>query len=262
MKIARFSWRDQIRWGVVQGEMLYALEGSLWQDMRPGPALCPVSEVRLLAPLEPTNKVIGCGLTFRRMWERYQFHNGPQHRDGPAIFMKQPTTNIGPLDPIVYPEVAEQVIYEAEVGVVLGRKAKNVSADKALEYVGGYTCVNDVTANAMKTTELPIVSTRFKLFDTFCPIGPVIETDLDPCNAEIICRINGREVMRGNTRDLVISIAEQIAWVSTVMTLYPGDIICTGSPAVGPIRVGDMVEVEVEGIGVLRNPVVVDDHDL
>jgi 2-keto-4-pentenoate hydratase/2-oxohepta-3-ene-1,7-dioic acid hydratase in catechol pathway len=255
--MVRMTWHGESVWGIVVGEMVHALQGALWQDPRVGAALCPLAEAHLLAPLEPTNKVIGSGLTYKRMWAWYErTQGGPQHRDGPAIFEKQQTTHIAHLDPIVYPESAAEVIHEAELAVVIGRRAKNVTAAEAMAYVGGYTCANDVTARRMRTAEHPLVSTRFKNFDTFCPLGPWVETDLDPASRAIHCRVNGIEAGGGNTADLCYSVAEQVAWVSTVMTLFPGDIICTGSPSVGVLQVGDMVEVEVEGIGVLRNPVV------
>ena len=252
MKLARFSWKDQVNWGVLVGDTLHALDGELWGDMKPGAALCALEDVRLLAPIEPHNKVIGCGLTFKAMWEKM---GSGEKRDGPAIFMKQPTTRIGPLEPILYPEICTKVGYEAELGVVIGRRARLVSGDKALDYVGGYTCVNDVTAMEMKTVERPIVSTRFKEFDTFCPLGPVIETDLDPSDVTVICRLNGKEVSIGHTSEIEWSIGELIAWVSTIMTLMPGDIIATGAPGLAPVQVGDMVEVDIAEIGVLRNPV-------
>jgi 2-keto-4-pentenoate hydratase/2-oxohepta-3-ene-1,7-dioic acid hydratase in catechol pathway len=246
MRIVRFLWRDRVRWGVVEGDTIYGLRGRLWGEMGRGAELCPLGAVRLLAPVEPHSKVVGLGLTFRERGER----------DGPAMFMKQPTTNIGPMEPIVYPNVCSEVIHEAEVGLVIGRPACRVPASRAMEYVGGYTCVNDVTARSMKTSEGPDRSTRFKNFDTFCAIGPFIVTELDAQNTTIVCRVNSREAVRGNTRDMFWTMAEQIEWVTAVMTLMPGDIICTGCPAAGPLHIGDTVEVEVEGIGVLQNPVV------
>lgn len=119
MKVARFSWRGQATWGIVVGDALHALEGELWADMRPGRELCSFEEARLLAPVEPHNKVIGLGLTFRDMYARYEETHGKQRRDGPAIFMKPPTTNIGHMEPIVYPRICTRVIHEAEVGIVM-----------------------------------------------------------------------------------------------------------------------------------------------
>ncbi len=254
MKVARFSWRDQIRWGVVVGDMLHSLEGKLWGEMKPGAAICRFEDARILAPVEPHNKVMGLGLAYKDM---YRTLEGKQYRDGPAIFMKPPNTNIAHMDPIIYHDVCTRLIYEAEVGIVIGRKAHLISAEDALDYVAGYTCVNDVTSSDFKTVERPIVSTRFKICDTFCPLGPVVETEADPQNLTVICRVNGREVERSNTgRDMCYTIAEEVAWITSFMTLEPGDIICSGANGMGRIEVGDVVEVDIEGIGVLRNPVV------
>ena len=258
MKVARFLWNGQGRWGIIVEDTICALEGDLWGSMKPGVAVCPLKEARLLAPLEPHNKVIGLGLTYRDMYARYQASEGKARRDGPAVFMKPPNTNVGHMDPIVYHNVCTEIVYEAEVGIVMGRKASRVSSDEALEYVAGYTCVNDVTARGFTTVERPIVSTRFKVCDTFCPLGPVVETEVaDPAALTVVCRVNGTEVERSTCgRDLIYTMGECIAWVTSFMTLMPGDIIATGSNGTGRIEVGDMVEVEVEGIGVLRNPVV------
>jgi len=251
MKIARFRWRGDIRWGVLQGDTLHALEGRLFEDMRPGEPLCPLEQAQLLPPLEPHNKVLGLGQTYKGIYR------DPAYRDGPGVFIKPPNTNIGPMDPIVYHDVCSLIIYEAEVGLVIGREASRLSVGEAADYIGGYTCVNDVTCPRFKTVERPLLSTRFKICDTFCPLGPVIETDLDPQDVTVICRVNGREVERSNTgQDMCFTMAEMLAYVTSFMTLMPGDLIATGSAGTGPLEVGDLVEVDIPGIGVLRNPVV------
>ncbi|MFH1085375.1 MAG: fumarylacetoacetate hydrolase family protein [Chloroflexota bacterium] len=257
MQLARFVWQGSARWGVVRGGDVHDLEGRLWGEMSVGARVCALDQVRLLAPLEPTNKVIGLGLTYKRMYAWFERTQGPSHRDGPAVFIKPPNTHIAHLEPIVYHEVCTRVIYEAEVGVVIGKTASRVGVAEALDYVGGYTCLNDVTSQGFTTVEKPIVSTRFKICDTFCPIGPVVETDLDPEDITVLCRVNGVEVQRSNTGDaMCYSFAEMIAWVTSFMTLNPGDIIATGSNGTGPLRVGDTVEVEIPGLGILSNPVV------
>jgi 2-keto-4-pentenoate hydratase/2-oxohepta-3-ene-1,7-dioic acid hydratase in catechol pathway len=258
VRIARFSWNGQVMWGVVVEDTICDLEGELWGSMKPGAAICPLSEAKLLAPLEAHNKVIGLGLTYKRMYASYEAWQGKAWRDGPAVFMKPPNTIVGHMDPIVHHEVCTGVIYEAEVGIVIGKVAARVSPEEALEYVAGYTCVNDVTAAGFKTVERPIVSTRFKICDTFCPTGPLVETDVeDPAALTVLCRVNGEEAERSITGpDMCYTMGECIAWVTSFMTLMPGDIIATGSNGTGRIEVGDVVEVEVEGIGVLRNPVV------
>ena len=251
MKLARFEWKDEVRWGVVQDDTIHALKGDLWGEMYAGAAICPVPDARLLAPLEPNNKVIGLGQTYKSMY------NDPVKRDGPAVFMKPPNTNVAHLDPIVYHDACLRLIYEAELGVVIGKRASRVSPEEMRSCIAGYTCVNDVTAPRFRTVERPIISTRFKICDTFCPIGPVIETDMDPEDVTVVCRVNGQEVERSNTgRDLCWPIAVMLAYVTSFMTLVPGDIVATGSAGVGPIEVGDIVEVDIDGIGVLRNPVV------
>ncbi|MBN1399820.1 MAG: fumarylacetoacetate hydrolase family protein [Anaerolineae bacterium] len=257
MKLARIAHKNDALWCILDGEDAYALIGDRWRDAQRGERIGALTQGRLLAPVEPHNKVIGLGLTYQRMWRSYQRHTGVPDRDGPAVFMKPPNTVIADGEAIVQHAVCTGLIYEAELGVIIGRQASRVSADDALDHVGGYTCVNDVTASGFRNVEYPIVSTRFKICDTFCPIGPVVETELDPCDATVICRVNGREVQHSNTgEDLCFTVAEMIAWVSSFMTLNPGDILCTGSNGTGPIRPGDLVEVEIPGIGVLSNPVV------
>ncbi len=255
MKVARFSWQDKTSWGVVINDTIHELEGELWGTMDVGDPICPLEEAKLLAPVEPHNKVMGLGLVYKDLYEELEDN---AYRDGPAIFMKPPNTNIGHLDPVIYHDVCAKVIYEAEVGIVMGEKAHLVSADEALDYVAGYTCVNDVTSLRFKTVERPIVSTRFKICDTFCPIGPVVETEVeDPHNLTVLCRLNGREVERANTgRDMCFTMGECIEWVTSFMTLMPGDIICSGADGMGRIEIGDVLEVEVSEIGVLRNPIV------
>ncbi|MDE0004339.1 MAG: fumarylacetoacetate hydrolase family protein, partial [Rhodospirillaceae bacterium] len=180
-------------------------------------------------------------------------------RDGPGIFMKQPGTVIGPDDSIIYPRIGVRIIHEAEVGIVIGRQARHVSVENALDYVLGYTCVNDVSANELTNNDVGAgMSLRWKHFDTFCPLGPVVATDIDGDNLRVQCRVNGKTDVDGNSADMLWGVAELVSWVSDVMTLYPGDIIPSGCPGVDEINIGDTVEVEVEGIGVLRNPVVAD----
>jgi 2-keto-4-pentenoate hydratase/2-oxohepta-3-ene-1,7-dioic acid hydratase in catechol pathway len=257
MKLARLAPEKNALWGILDGDHVYALTGDLWRAPRRGSRIGALTQARLLAPVEPHNKVIGLGLTYQRMWRSYQFRSGVPDRDGPAVFMKPPNTVIADGEPIVQHAVCTGLIYEAELGVIIGHEASRIPAERALDYVGGYTCVNDVTASGFCSVEFPIVSTRFKICDTFCPIGPVVETELDPGDTTVICRVNGREVQRSNTgQDLCFSVAEMIAWVSSFMTLNPGDILCTGSNGTGPIRPGDLVEVEIPGIGTLSNPVV------
>ena len=250
MFITRYLWGDRIRWGIVDGEDVRAIRGNLYGTPRPGKTLCSLSEVRLLSPIDPKeNKVPAIAANYG---ER-------DSRDGPGIFMKQPGTIIGPGEPIVYPRIGRMIIHEAEVGIVIGRGARNVSVADALDYVLGYTCVNDVSARELTTSDVGRgTSMRWKHFDTFCPIGPWIATDLDGDNLGIQCRVNAQTVVDGSSSDMIWSVAELVSWVSEVMTLNLGDVIPSGCPATGEIKVGDTVEVEVEGIRTLRNPVVAD----
>ena len=250
MIIVRFLWNGRVEWGIVEGDEIRRVRGGVFGDPQPGDTLCALSEVRLLAPIDPLlNKVPAIAANYGE----------PDDRDGPGIFMKQPGTVIGPDDPIVYPRIGRSIIHEAEVGIVIGRTARYVTDADALDHVLGYTCVNDVSARELATSDVGRgTSMRWKHFDTFCPIGPWIVTGLDGDNLGIRCRVNGKTDVEGSSSDMLWSVATLISWVSEVMTLNPGDVIPSGCPATGEIAVGDTVEVEIEGIGVLRNPVVAD----
>ena len=256
MKLTRFLWNDRVRWGMIDGDdILSAGRGRgvfRDRDPKPGRPICSLAEARLLAPIDArANKIVAAAANYGERDER----------DGPGIFMKQPGTIIGPDEPIVYPRTCEAVIHEAELGIIIGKTARHVPADIATQYVFGYTCVNDVSASRLKTSDTGRgTSMRVKHFDTFCPVGPWIDTDLATAlrgdDLRIQCRVNGRTDVDGNANDMLWGVAELVSWMSEVMTLYPGDIIASGCPGVGEIKPGDTVEVEIEGIGVLRNPVV------
>ena len=260
MKLTRFLWNDRVRWGMIEGdEILSAGRGRgvfRDRDPKPGRPICSLAEARPLAPIDArANKIVAAAANYGERDER----------DGPGIFMKQPGTIIGPDQPIVYPRTCEAVIHEAELGIVIGKTARHVPAnsDAVQQYVFGYTCVNDVSASRLKTSDTGRgTSMRVKHFDTFCPVGPWIDTDLATAlrgdDLRIQCRVNGRTDVDGSTADMLWGVAELVSWMSEVMTLYPGDIIASGCPGVGEIEVGDSVEVEIAGIGVLRNPVVAD----
>ena len=227
-------------------ERSYPLQG--WYGIEP---LCRISEVRLLAPIDPRyNKVVAIAANYGERDER----------DGPGVFMKQPGTIVGPDDAIIYPRTGISVIHEAELGVVIGSYAKNVSVNDAPNHILGYTCVNDVSGAKFTADDTGRgLSMRWKHFDTFCPVGPWIETGIDrPYNIRIQCRVNGETVVDDSTLEMLWDVHHLISWVSEVMTLYPGDIIATGCPGVGEINVGDTVEVVVESVGTLRNFVVAD----
>jgi 2-keto-4-pentenoate hydratase/2-oxohepta-3-ene-1,7-dioic acid hydratase in catechol pathway len=172
----------------------------------------------------------------------------------PLIFLKPPSALLPPGAAIVVPHQSKRVEHEAEIGVVIGARARDVSEQDALSYVAGYTCVNDVTARDLQKTDGQW--TRAKGFDTFCPIGPTVMAGLDYRDLEVICRVNGTVRQHGHARDMMFSIPRLVSYVSGIMTLEPGDVIATGTPeGVGPLAPGDMVEVEIPGIGLLANPV-------
>jgi 2-keto-4-pentenoate hydratase/2-oxohepta-3-ene-1,7-dioic acid hydratase in catechol pathway len=170
----------------------------------------------------------------------------------PIIFIKPPTTVIGNLDTIIYPKNSTQVDYEAELGIVISKEAHHVRSESAAEYIGGYTVINDVTARDKQRKD--IQWTRAKSFDTFAPIGPSIETELDPMNQKISLRLNNVLKQNSNTKNMIFDVYKLVEFISDIMTLNPGDIIATGTPpGVGPMKVGDVVEAEVEDIGILKN---------
>jgi len=174
--------------------------------------------------------------------------------DIPLIFLKPPSSIIGPGDKILLPPQSQRVEHEGELAVVIGKRGRWIPAEKALEHVFGYTCANDVTARDLQRRDGQW--TRGKGFDTFCPLGPWIETELDPADALVSCRVNGEMRQMASSREMVFTIPQLIAYISSVMTLQPGDVILTGTPAgISPLEEGDTVEVSVEGIGELRNPV-------
>ena len=214
----------------------------------------PLEEVRLLAPVIPRSKVVGVG----RNYAEHASELGNAVPQEPLLFLKPNTSVIGPDEPIVLPPQSSEVHHEAELAVVIGRIAKDVPPERVPEVVLGFTCANDVTARDLQRTDNQWA--RAKGFDTFCPLGPWIETDLDPADVAVRCRVNGEERQAGRTSQLVFDVATLVSYVSQAFTLLPGDVILTGTPAgVGPIVAGDHVTVSVEGVGVLSNPVVAGD---
>jgi 2-keto-4-pentenoate hydratase/2-oxohepta-3-ene-1,7-dioic acid hydratase in catechol pathway len=250
LKLIRFLRNDQPCYGLIGGGAVYAVEGSIFGEFRQGEKVAALTEVSLLAPCQPT-KILAIGLNYRT----HAAEAGYDVPSEPLVFSKPPSSVIGPLVPIVYPVLSQQVDYEGELAVVIGQRVRNVPPEKAYDFVLGYTCGNDVTARDLQRRDDQW--TRAKGFDTFCPLGPCIVTNLDPANLDIQSRVNGEIRQSATTADMVFSVAELIAYISQVMTLEPGDVILTGTPSgVGHLQPGDVVEVEIEGIGTLRNPVV------
>jgi len=198
------------------------------------------------------SKIIGIGRNYAA--HAKEFGNVPPEEE-PMIFLKPPSAVIASNDPIVMPAVSKRVDHEAELGVVIGKIVRNIAAeDNPINYVLGYTCVNDVTARDLQKKDVQF--TRGKGFDTFCPVGPWIETELDPSDVLVTGRVNGEIRQQARTSDLLFPVSRLIRFLAGIMTLWPGDLIATGTPAgVGPLAPGDVVEVEVEGVGILRNPV-------
>jgi 2-keto-4-pentenoate hydratase/2-oxohepta-3-ene-1,7-dioic acid hydratase in catechol pathway len=202
-----------------------------------------------MMPLRPS-KIIGIG----RNYLAHARELGNEMPDVPILFFKPPTSLIGPGDTIVLPSVSQRVEFEAEIGIVIGKRIRNADPNGAERAVGGFVCVNDVTCRDLQKVDGQWG--RAKGFDTFCPVGPRVASGLDWRNLELICRVNGGERQRAKATDMHFSVPELVSFLSGIMTLEPGDLIATGTPAgTAPLRHGDVVEVEIPGVGVLSNPV-------
>ncbi|WP_261167271.1 fumarylacetoacetate hydrolase family protein [Microbacterium sp. Marseille-Q6965] len=249
MKIARFSHNDAIRYGILDDGELVVLAGDpMFAGFETTGERVPLGDVALLAPVIPRSKIVCVGRNYRA----HAAELGNDVPTTPLIFLKPNTSVIGPGDAIVRPPQSQDTQWEGELAVVIGRIAKNVPAANAMEYVFGYTVANDVTARDLQNSDGQWA--RAKGFDTFCPLGPAIETEFDVASGEVITRLNGEERQRGAFADMVFDIPFLIEYISAAFTLLPGDVILTGTPeGVGPFRAGDTVEVEVPGIGILRN---------
>ena len=250
MKIAKFVYEGNIRWGVLSGNNVHQIKGTLYNMTGVGSRICSASNIEYLAPVLATSKVPAIAANY----------GDKDDRDGPGIFMKQPGTYQAHRKGIVFPRSCKTIIHEAELGIVISKKGRHIEEQDALDHVLGYTCVNDVSAKEMITSDQGKgTSMRWKHFDTFCPIGPFIETEVsDPNNLNIECLVNGKISASGNTSDMIFPVSKLISWVSEVMTLNPGDIIPTGCPETAEIVVGDVVEVKIEDVGSLINTVVKD----
>jgi len=252
MRVIRFAAGDQAVYGLVEDDAVRRVDGSPFEALTPGERVGSFDEAQLLAPCQPT-KIVAIG-------RNYVAH-AREHRAEvplePLIFLKPPSAVIAHGQAIVLPPQSKQVEHEGELAVVIGARAKNVSEANAWAHVLGVTCANDVTARDLQSSDGQW--SRAKGFDTFCPLGPWLRIGLAPEQIgalSVVCRVNGQVRQSGNTRDMVFGIPRLIAHISAVMTLEPGDAILTGTPAgVGPLHEGDVVEVEIESIGVLRNTV-------
>ena len=252
MKIARYEIDGQIHYGELEGESLKRLDGDLFGSLRPTSAVDALNRARLLLPLQPT-RIFGAGLNYVSHIEEMKL----KRPTVPLLFMKPPTAAIGPDESIIYPRDATDVHFEGELAAIIGKRVRRVSEADALDAVFGYTCANDVSERAVQRVEMSLGHLLVgKSYDSFCPLGPVIATDLDPRNLLLETRVNGDLRQSVRTSDLLFSVAQLIAYLSHAITLLPGDVILTGTPSgVGPIVIGDLIEVTVEGVGALRNRV-------
>ena len=254
MRIARFTTGEDPVYGLVDGagEKIAEITGDpLYQRIELTGAVHEVDDVRLLAPVIPRSKVIGIG----KNYADHAAEMGGEAPETPLMFLIPNTAVVGPGDPVVMPPATSEVSYEGELAVVIGRMCKDVEPEDALAVVFGYTVANDVTARDLQRGDGQWA--RAKGFDTFCPLGPWIETDLDPAAQHITTRLEGEVVQDGPTSDMVHGTAALISFASKAFTLLPGDVILTGTPAgVGLVEAGQRVEVEIDGIGTLSNPFV------
>ena len=252
MRLVRCIHGDRIATGAIEpGEdVVRILAGTFFENPLPTGEEVPVDDVRLLAPVLPS-KLVCVG----RNYAAHAAEWGLDVPKEPLLFLKPSTAVIGPDDPIRLLPISKRIDYEGELAVVIGRIARNVKAEDVYRYILGYTMANDVTLRDLQHQKDQW--TRAKGFDGSCPLGPWIATDLDPNGVWVETRLNGDVVQRANTEDLAFGVATLIEYITEFMTLLPGDVILTGTPeGVGPLTAGDVVEVEVDGVGTLRNPVV------
>ena len=250
MRIVRYQLKDEHpKYGWLLDDKVGEIQGDLFGQYRRRDAKTPVAEVKLVAPSQPS-KIVCVG----RNYVEHAKELGNEVPKVPLIFLKPPSAIISNGETVMLPPQSQQVEHEAELVVVIGKRGRYVTAEEAKSYILGYTVGNDVTARDLQKTDGQW--TRAKGFDTFCSFGPWIDTDFDPSDAVVTCRVNGQMRQMASTRDMVFNVGTLIAYISSVMTIEPGDLIFTGTPAgVGELRDGDDVVVEIEGLGALRNPV-------
>jgi 2-keto-4-pentenoate hydratase/2-oxohepta-3-ene-1,7-dioic acid hydratase in catechol pathway len=257
MKFCRFSPVSSrqkstatIKFGLIEGDSIREISAAPWKEWKRGLRSFLLKDCRLAAPILPS-KIVCVG----RNYAAHAAEFGHEMPKEPMIFLKPPSSVIGPGESIVLPKYSQRVEHEAELGLIIGKTCAHLEDDEdPLPYLLGYTCVNDVTARDLQKSDVQF--TRAKGFDTFCPVGPHIETELDPHNVLVEAHVNGTQKQSGNTSLMAFPVAFLVRWISRMMTLVPGDLIATGTPAgVGPLVSGDTVDVSVAGIGMLRNPV-------
>jgi 2-keto-4-pentenoate hydratase/2-oxohepta-3-ene-1,7-dioic acid hydratase in catechol pathway len=261
MKIVRFKKGEFAYYGVIEGDSIRVYDGSPYDagdgsdnHFKPVGSSVPLDSVKLLPPC-PASKLVCLGLNYRPHAAELKI----KLPELPLLFLKPPSAIIGPGDTIILPPGSLRIDYEGELGIVIGKKARNISEDEFTGFVLGYTCFNDVTDRVAQTKD--VQWTRSKSYDTFSPIGPCVETAISPFNLKIETSVNGEIKQMGNTSEMIFSVPRLVSYISHVMTLMPGDVIATGTPVgVGPLNDRDIVEISIEGIGTLRNYVASADN--
>ena len=254
MKILRYAAGGATSYGILEEDgSIRQLASCPFDSLEESGETANLDDVKVLAPVG-SPRLIGVGLNYLAHAEE----GGKEPPDQPMLFMLPATAILDPEEPVIYPRQGQNVHYEGELSVIIGKKARRVSEADALDCVLGYTCGNDVSERVIQANEMANGCLLIgKGFDTFKPLGPYIATGLDSTNLELTTRLNGEVKQHTNTDDLIFSVAQLIAYISEAVTLLPGDVIMTGTPSgVGPVQPGDVVEIEISGIGVLRNPVV------
>jgi 2-keto-4-pentenoate hydratase/2-oxohepta-3-ene-1,7-dioic acid hydratase in catechol pathway len=253
MKIIRYQDGSKTFWGVVEGETIRETDGDPFGHFHLTSKKRRMGEVKLLSPCLPS-KIVALGVNYRDHAEEMK---STLPKD-PLLFLKPSTAVIGPGEAIVYPKMSKRVDYEAELAIVIGKLAKRISVESSPDYILGYTCLNDVTARDLQPKDGQW--TTAKGFDTFAPIGPWIVTDIDPRRLEISSYLNGERRQQSNTKNLIFGPYQLVSFISHVMTLLPGDVIATGTPSgIGPMNIGDKIDVMIDEIGVLSNVVIAEE---
>ena len=257
MKILRYGADGSTSYGILEEDgAIRQLAGCPFESLDESGETTHLDNVSVLAPIGMP-RLIGVGLNYLAHAEE----GGATPPDQPMLFMLPSTAVLDPEEPIVYPRQGQNVHFEGELSVIIGKKARRVAEADALDYVFGYTCGNDVSERVIQANEMSNGCMLIgKGFDTFKPLGPYIATGLDSTNLVLTTRVNGEVKQHTNTDDLIFTVAQLIAYISEAVTLLPGDVIMTGTPSgVGPVQPGDVVEIEISGVGVLRNPVVAEE---
>jgi 2-keto-4-pentenoate hydratase/2-oxohepta-3-ene-1,7-dioic acid hydratase in catechol pathway len=257
MRITRFSDQNHpAGWGWISGEKIGVLEGDPFGVFRRLKATLNLNDVKLLPAVQP-GKIIGIG----RNYAEHARERGVEVPQIPLFFLKAPTAVIATGETIILPPQSQRVEHEAELAVVIGKQGRWIDAEGAAEYILGYTIANDITARDLQ--QIDAQWARAKSFDTFCPLGPWIDTDFDPSEAMLSCRVNGELRQMGSTHEMIFPVQQLVAYLSSVMTLLPGDVILTGTPAgIGPLISGDVLETSIEGLGTLQNPVMAQQNQM